>query len=186
MSEIVVDRKYKRLCEFLNDRDFKNADRETHRILLQECHAVHRGWLDKISLFYIADIDLVIIDRLWENHSRKRFGLSTQTKIFKGIASNHTDYSDEKYLHFSMLVGWWIPDEYPVGESLFSLNLSKLLDDERGVWLEYSDLNFSINAPKGHFPVAQDSEVLFSLISKLEKIYYLQQNTTQITLKYLF
>ena len=191
MSQIFVDLKYKNLCQYLSQHDYKSADIETRILLLKAAGQMKRGWLDdKVDIPMIPDTDLLIIYRLWQKYSNLHFGFSTQSRILKSIPSNIVLHDDERYLYLSMLVGWWISDDYPVYETLFTPNRynfhSQELDINSGRWLEYYELNFSTIAPQGHFPIPEDSGVFFALLAKFEEIANLRHNKVTFDIKYDF
>ena len=191
MSQIVVALKYKNLCQYLSQHDYQSADIETRILLLKAAGQMKRGWLDdKVDIPMIPDIDILILDRLWQKYSNLHFGFSTQSRILKSIPSKIDIHDDELYLYFSMLVGWWISEDYPVYETLFTPNRydfnSNKLDVNSGRWLEYHELNFSKHSPRGHLPIPEDSGVLLALLAKFEEISNLQQNKVTFDIKYDF
>ncbi|MGD1702119.1 hypothetical protein [Dapis sp. BLCC M229] len=66
-------------------------------------------------------------------------------------------YDYKTYKKFSECVGWFLKAEWLLGYNL---------SEEDGLWLCYDDLNFTINAPKGHLRTAQDGEWLTTFTSK--------------------
>ncbi|MDZ8053862.1 MAG: GUN4 domain-containing protein [Aulosira sp. ZfuVER01] len=79
-SERGVD--YTKLRDLLAARNWKEADRETHKVMLQ---AVGRSENDFILIDELSNFpctDLHTIDRLWVKYSNGRFGFSVQKNIY--------------------------------------------------------------------------------------------------------
>ena len=118
---------YTRLRDLLKARKWKEADQETRTVMLKTAGRQKESWLDRYSIKKLPFIDLRTIDQLWVKYSNGRFGFSVQKRIWESVG-----HDEEK---FGNRVGWY-------KEGIVS-------DD---VWLEYSELTFSLNAPVGHFP----------------------------------
>lgn len=119
---------YTQLRDFLKGGQWKAADSETSAIILQVAGQVERGWLDDDDIENFSSVDLSIIDKLWLQYSKGRYGLSVQKRIWQNV--------EEDYLKFSDDVGWRL------GKS----------------WLSYHELEFSTQAPLGHLPFTRVSE----------------------------
>lgn len=122
---------YRLLSNLLAAEDWQKADEETRFLI---CKISNQGDLRQRFL-NVADIkkfpwqDLRIINQLWIEYSKGHFGFSVQKQIWQTVevANNHT-FEVEKSL--SRRVGWRVNDN----------------------WLNYSELTFNLNAPKGHLP----------------------------------
>nr|WP_275994404.1 GUN4 domain-containing protein [Argonema antarcticum] len=150
---------YNLLNNLLSVRKWKEADIETAAILLRIA--------GRENELYIGDINnslaqaLAIIDRLWLQHSNGHFGLSTQKHICQSFsrdlnlplqmellveqssgAYDTISYPNNKkdIILFGLAYGAWL--EYASDLGWYSKNSKE--------WLDYSQLNFNINAPKGH------------------------------------
>ena len=126
MSEVEllsdVGADYTRLRELLEAGKWKEADEETGTLMLKVASRETQGWLDSESLSKFPCTDLRTIDQLWVEYSTGRFGFSVQKRIYDEVGKDSEKWGD--------LVGW----------------------RQEGIWLNFSDLTFNINAPTGHLP----------------------------------
>jgi hypothetical protein len=124
--------RYSPLRDYLVAGQFKQADQETTRVMLEV--AGHRSQdtvtPDDAMQFPCSVIQL--IDRLWVQYSHGRFGFSVQKRIY--IELGGTD--DISRIDMDVL--------YATGD--------RLGVRANGEWLEYDQLNFSLEAPEGCFP----------------------------------
>ena len=119
------------------------------------------------SLLQVEDIDnfpcedLSIIDQLWLNYSAMRFGFSVQREIYNSLGGTR-EYVDLVWFNFCEQVGWCSRFKW-------------------GIWVcvSYSDLSWSLNAPRGHLPVVLSlrgcSDVVF-LEHSIRKLFYRIEN----------
>ena len=121
------ERKYARLSRLLAAKEWNQADEETYDLLLKMSNRVREGWLEYPSTKNLTCEVLQTIDSLWLNYSDGRFGFSVQRKIWEELGGK-IDYSTECLL--GERLGWRVADN----------------------WLDHQSLNFSLDAPPGHFP----------------------------------
>ncbi|MDJ0520422.1 MAG: GUN4 domain-containing protein [Trichodesmium sp. MO_231.B1] len=125
---------YGKLRYLLEAGKWKEADQETARVMLEISGKTDKENLipDDVIKFPCSVINL--IDQLWIKYSNRRFGFSIQKKVYESMGGTF-DISqiDMKVLH-------------KTAEEL-GLRLN-------GKDIPYQDLNFSIEAPMGAFPVA--------------------------------
>ena len=126
-SERGVD--YTQLRDLLKARKWKEADKETLKVMLKCAGREKEGWLNNDSIEKFPCTDLRTIDQLWVKYSNGHFGLSIQKRIWESVGRD--------YKRFGVHVGW-----HRQGIWLFFLK----------EWLFHNELNFSQNAPKGHLP----------------------------------
>lgn len=69
---------YSQLENLLKQKDWKQADRETFRLMLKVAKRESEGWLNLESIDYFPCPDLKKIDGLWVKYSNGRFGFSVQ------------------------------------------------------------------------------------------------------------
>jgi hypothetical protein len=127
-QESCINIDYTQLCDFLKEKEWKLADRETGRIILQtanQLNQLNRDHLTDDDIENFPHTVLQIIDNHWLNYSEGLFGLSVQKHIWQ-----EPDI-DEEFLKFSTRVGWILG----------------------GNLLDYDKLEFSLNAPMGHLPL---------------------------------
>lgn len=98
---------YTQLRDFLASGKWKLADQETTRVMLKAAHREEQGFLDAKSLKSFPSEDLKIVDRLWIQYSKGRFGFSVQKRIYQSLEltgkSNYTIFLP-KFLRKS---GWY-------------------------------------------------------------------------------
>ncbi|NER40049.1 MAG: GUN4 domain-containing protein [Oscillatoria sp. SIO1A7] len=135
---------YNHLLSLLSDEEWKKADKETARLMLAVMRK-QKWW--QVSFADVAKFpckDLSTIDRLWSFYSEGHFGLLVQKTIYE--SSGGTNYDRKAWEAFGDCVGW----------------------RDRGDWLYYEDLTFSIKAPRGHLP----STVLYgSIVEGVPKVF---------------
>ncbi|NJK77413.1 MAG: hypothetical protein HC942_30185 [Microcoleus sp. SU_5_6] len=128
---------FARLTEELKAQNWRSADAETLQLLLKMSDRTAEGWLNKTDVEKLDCAALVQIDRLWIERSKNQFGFSQQRLIWLSAGGNVGQYNPKIAEKFGDRVGW----------------------RDRGKWLTYNTLKFSIQAPKGHLPAATGNGV---------------------------
>ncbi|MBD2628755.1 serine/threonine-protein kinase [Trichormus variabilis] len=113
---------YHKLRDLLADGNWRGANIETSNLMLSLGCPTKGRWLDSESIKKISCEEFRIIDQLWINYSKGKFGFSVQHKIW--------DYFQGNVEQFGTIVGWRVKKS----------------------WIPYSKYNFSIYAPDGHLP----------------------------------
>ncbi|WP_244154777.1 GUN4 domain-containing protein [Cylindrospermopsis raciborskii] len=113
----------------LKSQDFREADLETDRVILAVANRQSEGWLRVEDAENFPCKELRTIDNLWLKYSQGKFGISVQQEIYKNLGGTK-QFDVNVWISFGDRVGW----------------------RKQGSWLDYSDLNFSLSAPKGHLP----------------------------------
>ncbi len=116
---------YGRLQKLLEAGKWEEADQETTWAMLQAAGREKESWLRTIDIDNFSCEDLRIIDQLWLEFSKGKFGFSVQKDIYRNLGGTRS--LNERGLNFGERVGW-----------------SGALD--------YYDLTFNLNAPKGQLP----------------------------------
>ncbi len=125
---------YGTLEALLQAGNWEQADHETYRCLLQASDRTSEGWLDKASLLEtLPDEDLGQIDRLWQTYSDGHFGFSVQRDIFLELVAADSAHRTSP-MSFSQQIGWMLLDKPFLG------------------FKYYRQLDFSLDAPRGHLP----------------------------------
>ncbi|KFK40247.1 hypothetical protein AALP_AA3G349300 [Arabis alpina] len=115
----------------LTNQDFRKADEETRRLLIQISgdSAVKRGYVFFSEVKSISVEDLQAIDNLWTKHSDGRFGYSVQRKIWLKAKKDFTRFFIKvewmklldtevvqyNYRAFPDEFKWELNDEMPLG-----------------------------------------------------------------------
>lgn len=115
----------KELKRHLKKGDFKTADLITGDILVKM-----KGTLDDnqkgLSLIEISNLpcnELMVLDEVWQYYSNGRFGFSVQLQILMEAENSEISLGN--------LLGWRLNNH----------------------WISWSDVTFSLLAPKGHLPI---------------------------------
>ena len=92
ISERGID--YTKLRDFLSNKKWKEADRETWTVMCQSL-SLEPGTLLEISqINQLPCEDLQIVDRLWVQHSQGRFGFSVQKQIYESVKGDYIRFCD--------------------------------------------------------------------------------------------
>ncbi|MEB3293395.1 MAG: GUN4 domain-containing protein [Synechococcales bacterium] len=136
LSHQVTHSTYTKLEALLKAGNWKEADQETFKVMLEVAGKTDRGYLDPEDLEHFPCEDLLTIDRLWVEASDGHFGFSVQKKIWEKCGSP-MDYNDD-YKKFLEKVGW----------------------QRGGNWVGYDDLMFSPSLSlAGELPWGEVGEV---------------------------
>jgi serine/threonine-protein kinase len=131
---------YEKLEKLLAAGEWKEADQETARVMLQVAGRESEGWLDIDSINNFPSEDLQTIDQLWLKYSNGRFGFSVQKNIWLECGGKVNWESECK---MGDHIGWIV----------------------NGAWIDYDQGIFSLDAPYGHLPSSPFEKVEFSHIS---------------------
>ncbi|MDJ0594524.1 MAG: serine/threonine-protein kinase [Pleurocapsa sp. MO_226.B13] len=121
---------YTQLESYLQAKDWRQADAETDKILLQVAKRDDANTLDTASIREFPCEALKKIDDLWMTNSDRRFGFTPQKEIYSETGNEFNDYNQSTYEAFGDRLGWRI----------------------FGVWGLYKDIKFTDIAPMGHLP----------------------------------
>jgi uncharacterized caspase-like protein len=121
---------YTKLRDLLATGQWKEADRETDRVMRQATGQEDRLLVKSIRKF--ASEDLNTINKLWLKYSNGHFGFSVQKRIWESVGGT-PDADYETFKKFAVRIGW-------------------LKRQKKERWLAHVQLNFDLSAPKGHLP----------------------------------
>ncbi|MCW5318834.1 hypothetical protein GTQ43_35845 [Nostoc sp. KVJ3] len=129
---------YAQLEYFLKSKKWKDADKQTSRLLLNIAQRQKEKFLNINYINSFSCPDLQRIDQLWVKNSNKRFGFSVQKEIWKHIGNRlgieqleiWTKKDYENYLRFATAVGWYIADKKARDNNLAGLRRRFLEDDK--------------------------------------------------------
>jgi uncharacterized caspase-like protein len=127
---VVSSQEYVQLEKLLEQRDWKQADERTSELMLKAAGREKEATLDINSITTFPCEDLRTIDRLWVEYSDDRFGFSVQKRIWESVGGKPGEDDVEIYKTYSDRVGW----------------------REKGEWVAYDRLSFSLGAEPGHLP----------------------------------
>jgi eukaryotic-like serine/threonine-protein kinase len=154
--------KYSSLESLLVNNQWKEADKETKNILLKLCNREMETYLSYESMLDIPSEDIGKIDELWVKYSKGHFGFSVQKQIWQSNGGETGIYNEEVWLKFGEIVGWRSNRKHQI---LFAGWTTR-------EWSDYSQIKFTLDAPKGHLPRLWDEWrggiELVGIVSKLE------------------
>ncbi|WP_375474696.1 GUN4 domain-containing protein [uncultured Nostoc sp.] len=129
-SEKGID--YTRLRHLLAAKNWREADPETYRVMIQAVGKKDGDWFEEDELLNFPCTDLRTIDRLWVKYSNGHFGFSVQKEIYLSVFGGKADgkYYEKAWKKFGDRVGWRVE--------------SSLID--------YSEVTFDTSSPRGHLP----------------------------------
>lgn len=115
VASAVLDAKYANLEGYLKNGQWKEADKETYRLMITEVGKDEGQWFDQEELLNFPCNPLRKIDGLWVKHSGGRFGFSVQKEIYLskecgGIPNGK--YRKEAWNKFCHVNGWQEKDQY--------------------------------------------------------------------------
>ena len=126
------------LRQHLKAKDWRAADAETRRILEIWVHPKGDVFGSPLATNIPPEV-LQNLDKLWTEASGGRFGFTAQKKIWDQVRAKHPDNTDTVAKAFGDRVGWTRPTPDP----------ENFVAPE---WLTEPELNYSQQAPVGHFP----------------------------------
>lgn len=119
-----------KLISLLKDRNWKEANEETAKILLRLAEKQLDDSLNNEDIKKLPVEELKTLDRLWSTYSNGRFSWLVQKQIWQELGGRVRVYDLQIYEKWSKKVGWRVVNE----------------------WLPYIELDFTDEAPVGHFP----------------------------------
>jgi formylglycine-generating enzyme required for sulfatase activity len=127
---------YGQLRKYLVETRWRDADIETTRLMLKIVGKKEGAQFSGNDFHNFPCEDLQIIDRLWQDNSKGKFGFSIQQRMFSDFCGGEIQWNN--WIELFNLVGW---------HDVKSPNLGF----DSGGWL--STTTYSIDAPNGHLPV---------------------------------
>ena len=120
---------YRKLRDLLAAGNWKEADKETGRVILKVARRQSEGYLRYSDAKNFSCQDLGTIDKLWVKYSNTNFGFSVQKQIYQSFGGTK-EYDYKVWRKFGDKVGW----------------------RQGRRWLEYGELTFSHQHYRGHLP----------------------------------
>ncbi|GAB4344329.1 MAG: hypothetical protein OHK0047_37280 [Leptolyngbyaceae cyanobacterium] len=155
---------YTRLKSLLMAGKWKEADQETAQRMCEVTGRQQEGWLRAEDIQNFPCADLRTIDQLWVQYSSGWFGFSIQVQIYLEVGGSYSKFGDR--------VGWRVSRSIIRERGILLWKREEKVEIEE--WLMYNQLNFSLDAPKGHLPAKtkkgtfpRGQRVLASLASRL-------------------
>jgi len=103
-NDLVEDGLYRPLENYLTQRQWREADKETawifYQVMVEENHENWSALLENFPYKTLKEIN-----RLWLENSNNRFGISIQMRIYQSLGGKK-EYSEEVWEEFCDRVGW--------------------------------------------------------------------------------
>ena len=125
--------RYGRLKDLLAAGQWQEADQETTKVILDLVGHRSQKTLTPKELLTFPCNAIRVIDQLWKKYSGDRFGFSVQLQLYQSLGGN-LDTLREQKIEFLERLG------------------DRVGCRENKRWIEYEELNFSLEAPVGCFP----------------------------------
>lgn len=119
---------FQQLEKYLTEQNFRAADQETDRVMLQIAGKESNQYLSIDDIKTFPCKELRIIDDLWKKYSNGKFGFSVQKQIWLNCGGVPGDYDWDVYIKFATQVSWYMDFE----------------------WCR--EMNFSMGGVQGHLP----------------------------------
>ncbi|NJL47990.1 MAG: TIR domain-containing protein [Leptolyngbyaceae cyanobacterium SM2_5_2] len=105
-SEKGID--YTHLRDLLKAGNWRDADRETHEVMIRTMGKKAGAWFNSDELLNFPSTDLCTIDRLWVKYSQGKFGFSVQKQIYVECGGKLSGMypGDKVWNEFCDRVGW--------------------------------------------------------------------------------
>ncbi len=113
LSSTVQNARYPKLEQLLKNRQFKEADHETYKLMLETVGKEEGQYFDPGDFETFPCEELVCIDNLWSKYSQGKFGFSIQTKIWQEYGSPTLyDHNNSNWISFCHRIGWMKDRQY--------------------------------------------------------------------------
>ena len=129
---------YQQLETYLKNGQWREADEETARLILQIVGKEADQVLYEDEINTLPCDELLTIDQLWKEYSNGHFGFSIQLQIMSKYGELPERYDWDNYVIFAEELGWHQKD-----------------GTTRGHWLNYDEISFNLDSPIGHLPLAK-------------------------------
>jgi serine/threonine protein kinase len=145
---------FTKLDRYLGQRKWQEADEETTIIMCNIMYSKRNP-----SPLYPSDYEgfpreeLKIIDSLWVKYSNDKFGFSVQKQIWLecgGEVDVVKNLDWDIYKKFAYKIDWRRTKVEKLDRRFLWKSWQEIEQTE--VWLSYRQLNFTVNAPRGHLP----------------------------------
>ena len=128
----VQNSRYAQLEEYLKAQQWREADQETHRLMITAVGKEEGQWFTRGELLNFPCDELRAIDSLWVSYSQGHFGFSVQKKIYEACGAK-------------------LDGKYP-GNKIWKKFCDKVGWRRESKWLPIGDLNPSLSSPQGVLP----------------------------------
>ncbi|MDJ0578654.1 GUN4 domain-containing protein [Crocosphaera sp.] len=106
ISSTVQNARYQKLEQLLKNQQFKYADQETYRLMIETVGKEEGQLFDREDFDNFPCEELSILDQLWVKYSKGKFGFSVQKKIYVDDLGGTRNYNKKIWYEFCDHVGW--------------------------------------------------------------------------------
>lgn len=146
LASTVQNSLYQQLETYLRNSQWYEADMETDRLILQIVGKEADQWLSVEDIQNFPCEDFRIIDRIWVNYSKGKFGFSVQKKVWIACGGVPGKHDWDVYRKFADQVGW----------------------RRSGGWLSYEELTFLLEGSNtAHLPTGCDRKMFLGCTNAL-------------------
>jgi len=140
-----ISSRYTQLETYLKTQKWREADRETYRLMITTVGKEEGQWFERADLENFPCEDLQTLDQLWVKYSNGKWGFSVQKRIWQECGSP-MDYDDWK--KFGDRVGWrkdgdWVMSDkltYDLKKSLYGEFPKGNFQCRLGIWVGWVSL----------------------------------------------
>ncbi|MFM6492685.1 MAG: GUN4 domain-containing protein [Microcystis panniformis] len=146
LEQSVKNSLYQQLETYLKNSQWYEADMETDRLILQIVGKEADQWLSVEDIQNFPCEDFRIIDRIWVDYSKGKFGFSVQKKVWIACGGVPGKHDWDVYEKFADQVGW----------------------RRNGDWLSYEELTFLLEGSNtAHLPTGCDRKMFLGCTNAL-------------------
>jgi len=127
LKQVTQGSKYQQLETYLKNQQWREADKETYRLMITTAGKEYGQWFDRADLENFPCEDLRTLDQLWVKYSNGKWGFSVQKQIWQEYGSPMS-YNDE-WGKFGDRVGWRKDNDW-VNYNNLTFDLQKSLSGE--------------------------------------------------------
>ncbi len=129
LAKVKLPSLYSQLSNDLYKKEWRKADEETLRVMLQVVGKEQQTYLTVEDIEKFSCEDLYTINVLWVVYSQGHFGFSVHQEIYQSLGDT-LEYDERVWNKFGDRVGW----------------------KNGGSWLSHENITFDLNAQQGHLP----------------------------------
>ena len=120
----VKDLRYQKLQSYLQNEQWKEANEETYRLIIQIAGKEEGQSLDSEDLENFPSEEFNTINQLWLSNSQGKFGFSVQKEIYEGLGGTR-EYDEKVWNSFGDRVGWRKDENWVSYSDLFDISLEE-------------------------------------------------------------
>ena len=132
---------FQKLEEYLQNGQWREADEETAKLMIQIGDKDEKGYLNLDDIKDFPCEELRIINDLWVNNSEGKFGFTVQKQIWVDCGGKIGEYKEEPFRKFVEQVRWYNRDTYTWWQDITYEEImaprGQLPQWKYGTWINY-------------------------------------------------